>query len=79
MYCRNDTTPQDLQIKTSTTPRMPTYAQPKASFLLGLGLNKQGTHLASFGFHLLMVGIGKGKQSLNVCQCGNLFEFGMSS
>ena len=79
MQCGYDTTPQDLQIKTSTTPRMLTYATTKASFWAILSLNKQDTHFASFGFHLLFVGIGKGKQNLNVCQCGNLLEFGMSS
>ena len=55
--------------KPQPPPRMLTYATTKASFWAILSLNKQDTHLASFGFHLLMVGIGKGKQSLNVCQC----------
>lgn len=55
-------------------PRMLTYATTKSILWAILGLNKQGTHFASFGLHLLFVGIGKGKQSINVCQCGNLFE-----
>ena len=37
---------------------MPTYAQPKASFWVGLSLNKEGTHFANIGLHLLMVVIG---------------------
>lgn len=47
---------------------MQEYANAKHNIWAILGLNKQGTHLANIVFHLLFVGIGKGKQSLNVCQ-----------
>ena len=45
------------------------YANAKHNIWAILGLNKQGTHHANIVLHLLMVGIRKGKQSLNVCQC----------
>ena len=54
--------------KPQPPPRMPTYATTKSILWAILGLNKQGTHLANIVLHILMVGIGKGKQSLNVCQ-----------
>ena len=58
---------------------MPTYARPKASFLLIIGLNKESTHHANIEFGSLMVVVGKGNNSLKVCQCLVWFVFGMGN